>query len=170
MNKGLIVVIVLQLAVPEPVAFYPLNARYKAAEEENRQPKGIPGDVAIANGPYNQPGGAYMFYSTVSSFIKFPNRGGLDTRFSITLMCWVQPGGQDGPLFSYGNDGRGLQIWIDRGRFTLTNIRNNGKAPSVSSKVLSTEVWARVVATYEHDTGLQFIFVNEHLSDSLNSG
>ena len=49
------------LVVPEPVAFYPLNARYKAAEKENRQPNGILGDVSITNGPYNEPGGAYLF-------------------------------------------------------------------------------------------------------------
>ena len=51
----------------EPVAFYPLNARYKVAEKENRQPEGILGDVTITNGPYNEPGGAYMFYGTVGS-------------------------------------------------------------------------------------------------------
>ena len=88
--------------MPEPVAFYPLNARYKAAEKENRQPKGILGDVAITNGPYNEPGGAYMFYDNPRSYIEFPNKGGLDTQFSITLMCWVQPGGQNGALFEYG--------------------------------------------------------------------
>ena len=65
----------LFLAVPEPVAFYPLNASYKAAEKENRQPKGILGDVAITKGPYNEPGGAYMFYGTYSSYIEFPRIG-----------------------------------------------------------------------------------------------
>ena len=89
--------------MPEPVAFYPLNARYKAAEKENRQPKGILGDVAITKGPYNEPGGAYMFHDNPRSYIEFPNKGGLDTQFSITLMCWVQPGGQNGALFDYGN-------------------------------------------------------------------
>ena len=82
----------LFLAVPEAIAFYPLNARYKSTEKENRQPKGILGDVGITNGPYNEPGGSYMFYGTYGSYIEFPNNGGLDTRFSITLMCWVQPG------------------------------------------------------------------------------
>ena len=89
--------------MPEPVAFYPLNARYKAAEKENRQPKGILRDVAITKGPYNEQGGAYMFYDNPRSYIDFSIKGGLDTQFSITLMCWVQPGGQHGTLFDYGN-------------------------------------------------------------------
>jgi len=157
------------LTVPEPVAFYPLNARYKAAEKENRQPEGILGDVVITDGPYNEPGGAYMFYGTVSSYIEFPNRGGLDTRFSITMMCWVQPGGQDGPLFSYGKDGGGIQIWIEMGRFSLINIRNDGKAHRVmSTYTLPAGVWARVVATYDYDTGLNSIYINGHLNKSQN--
>ena len=110
------------IAVPEPVAFYPLNARYKAAEKENRQPKGILGDVTITNGPYNEPGGAYMFYGTISSYIEFRNYGVLDTRFSITLMCWVQHEGINGVLFKYGyppEAGVGMGIAYGKLRFQM---------------------------------------------------
>ena len=103
------------LAVPEPVAFYPLNARYRAAEKESRRPKGILGDV-ITNGPYNEPSGACMFYGTDSSLIEFRNDGGLDTQLSITLMCWVQHGGQKGPLFRYGVSITGVGMLIGFGK------------------------------------------------------
>jgi len=147
-----------------------LNERYKAAEKENRQPKGILGDVAITIGPYNETGGAYRFHGTISSYIEFQNRGDLDTRFSITLMCWVQPGGQDGPLFSYGNNSRGLGIWIYRDRFTLTNIRNNGEGLSIKlrTSVLPAGVWAHVAATHDFDTGLHSLYINENLSTHYN--
>ena len=145
--------------MPDPVAFYPLNARYKAAEKENRQLRGILADVAITNGPYNEPGGAYMFYGTVSSYIEFPNRGGLDTRFSITLMCWVQPGGQDGPLFSYGRDERGVQMWITRGRFNLI-LSDLPVFELLSPKVLPTEVWVHVAATYNYHERFPFVDVS----------
>ena len=112
--------------MPQPVAFYPLSARYKASEKENRQPEGILEDVAITNGPYNEPGGAYMFYGTDSSYIGFPNRGGLDTRFSITLMCWVQPGHYNGSLISYGFEWEsGVQMWIADGKFYNQIKRRN---------------------------------------------
>ena len=140
-----------------------MNASYKAAEKENKQRKGILGDVAITNGPYNEPGGAYMFYGTDSSYIEFPNRGGLETRFSITLMCWVQTGGQDGPLFSYGKDGRGVQIGIFRGRFNL--VLSNLPACGLSSaEVLPAEVWVHVAATYNYHTGSSSLFINGHLN------
>ena len=111
--------------MPEPVAFYPLNARYKAAKKENRQPKGILGDVAITKGPYNEPGGAYMFHDNPRSYIEFPNKGGLDTQFSITLMCWVQPGGQNGALFDYGfvvaqlRISRAVSMGIEEGKLSF---------------------------------------------------
>ena len=145
-----------------------MNEHYKAAEKENRQPKGILGDVAITNGPYNEPGGAYMFYGTVSSYIEFPNRGGLDTRFSITLMCWVQPGGQDGPLFSYGKNGQGVQIRIVNSRFALILQRNDGEhvLGTVGDRVLPTGSWVHVAATYDNNTAQSSYFFNGHFSST----
>ena len=151
--------------MPEPVAFYPLNARYKAAEKENRQPKGALEDVTATNGPYNEPGGAYMFHGTVSSYIEFLIKGGLDTRLPITLMCWVQPGGQDGPLFSYGKDGRGIQIWITQSRFHLI-LSDLPASGLLSTEVLPTEVWVHVATTYDYHTGNGSLFINGHLSVS----
>ena len=158
------------VALPEPVAFYPLNARYEATENENRQPKGILGDVGITNGPYNEPGGAYMFYGTVSSYIKFPNNGGLDTRFSITLMCWVQRGGQDGPLFSYGD--WGVHMWIVDGKF-LNQIVKRSSRPLTSIKtaeVLPAGKWVHIAASYDHNTGNNSLYINGHFSISQNIG
>ena len=106
-----------------------------------------------------------MFYGTDSSFIEFPNRGGLDTRFSITLMCWVRPGSQDGPLFSYGKDGGGVQILIAWSKFSL--ILSDLPASGLSSaKVLPAEVWVHVAATYNYHTGNSSLFINGHLNVS----
>ena len=155
----------LLLAVPEPIAFYPLNARYKAAEKENRQPKGILGNVAITNGPYNEPGGAHIFYGTVSSYIEFPNIWGLDTWLSYTLMCWVQPGGHDGPLFSYEKDHQKVQILTNMGRFTLIFQPREfyNTLSLLSDQLLPIGLWVHVAATFDHNTGAQ-LFINGHLS------
>ena len=158
--------------MPEPVAFYPLNARYKAAEKENRQPQGILGNVGITNGPYNEPGGAYMFYGNVNSFIEFPNNGGLDTRLSITLMCWVQPGGHDGPVFSYGISGYTLSIWIaESGKFfnRIVKLRSSER-PTIRTKVLPVGKWVHVAASYDHNSGKNSLYINGHLRASQNIG
>ena len=161
------------VAVPEPVAFFPLNARFKAAEKENRQPEGILGDVAITNGPYNEPGGAYMFYGTVSSYIEFRNYGVLDTRFSITLMCWVQREGINGVLFKYGYPPEaGMGMLISGG-----NLRNEMAKRSFqyfglvrTPEVLPKGKWVHVAASYDHNTGNNSLFINGHFSISRNMG
>ena len=161
------------LAVPEPVVFYPLNAPYKAAEKENRQPKGILGDVATTNGPYNEPGGAYMFYGTDTSYIIFPNDGVLNTPFSITLMCWVQPEGRNGLLFSYGDPfGRGFRISIVDGKFSneIVKIFPQPLTSIVTAEVLPAGKWVHVAASYDHNTGNNSLYINGHFSGSQNIG
>ena len=155
--------------MPTPVAFYPLNARYKAAEKENRQQEGKRGDVAITNGPYNEPGGAYMFYGTYSSYIEFPRIWpGLNTQSSITLMCWVQPGGQDGPLFNYYS----VRMWIEYGKLFigLINSYSLQRTNISTTEILPTGKWVHVAASYDHNTGYNSLYVNGHLRTSQNIG
>ena len=158
------------LAVPEPFAFYPLNGRYKATEKENRQPQGILGNVGIANGPYNEPGGAYMFYGNASSYIEFPNNGGLDTRFSITLMCWVQPAGHDRPLFSYGVSGLTVCTKINAGKFynRIVKRRSFETLTPITTEVLPVGKWVHVAASYDHNSGHNSLYINGHLRASQN--
>ena len=157
--------------MPEPVAFYPLNANYKAEEKENRQPEGILGDVAITNGPYNEPGGAYMFYGTNSSYIEFPHiLAGLDAGDSYTLMCWVQPGGQDGPLLSYEFSYGWFGMWIEYGIFfSGLVVKYPLRVTHISTaEVLPTGTWVHVAASYDYNTGYISLFVKGHLRASIN--
>ena len=161
--------------MPEPVAFYPLNARYKAAERENRQPRGILRGVTITNGPYNEPGGAYMFYGNVGSYIEFPNKEleGLDTRFSVSLMCWVQPGGQDGPLFSYGVSSWGVNMGIKEGKLFIRMVERSSFKQLTSIRtpeVLPVGKWVHVAASYDHSSGNNSLYINGDLSSSHNIG
>ena len=156
---------------PEPIAFYPLNVSYKATEKENRQLGGILGDVTIATGPYNEPGGAYMLYGTYSSYIEFANEGDLDTRFSVTLMCWVQPGGQDGPIFSYGT-GYTVCIKTQNGKFFNRIVKRSSQAltPITTAEDLPAGKWVHVAASYDHNSGNNSLYINGHLRASQNIG
>jgi len=147
-----------------------LNARYKAAKKENRQPKGTLGDVGITNGPFNEPGGAYMFYGTLSSYIEFPNRGGLDTRFSITLMCWVQPVGQDGPLVHYRD--WGVFMWILNGKLLYAISKRSSKQllSEMVTEVVPAGKWVHVAASYDYNSGINSLYINGHLRASQNIG
>ena len=159
--------------MPEPVAFYPLNAHYKAAEKENRQPKGILRNVGITDRPYNKPGGAYMFHGTYDSYIEFPNNGGLDTRLSITLMCWVQHGEQDayGPVFMYssrfGPLGVRLNIFYNKIKIIIVKHTSfQSETYLTTAEVLPAGEW--VHGSYDHNTGINSLYINGHLKASQN--
>jgi len=162
----------LFLALALPVAHYPLNLAYGAHEKYGKQPSGvIHGSVTPAPGPHNEPDGAYEFPGTSDSYIEFPNDGGLDTRFSITLMCWVQPGGQDGPLFNYRESGPwGVHIWINFKKFfnRITVRDTHAFRTAISSfEELAEGQWYHVAATYDHNTGVNSLFINGHPDNSL---
>ena len=113
-----------------------------------------------------------MFYGTVNSYIEFPNKGGLYIRFSITLMCWVQPGGQDGPLFSYGFFHRRLGMGIKYGKFffALRYRYRHFRSVITAEPVLPTGKWVHVAASYNHNTGNSSLYINGHLRAWLFTG
>ncbi|XP_078377370.1 uncharacterized protein LOC144660588 isoform X1 [Oculina patagonica] len=159
---------------PVPVAFYPLNGEFQANEKNDRQPSGILNGVELADGPHNEPEGAYQFFGNAGSYIEFPNDGGLDTRNSITLMCWVQRENTEGPLFNYRKSGPwGVHIWIVNSRFfnRITKYPNHAFANAIlTDDPLDAGRWYHVAATYNHNTGENSIYVDGVLAKTQNIG
>ncbi|XP_078377374.1 uncharacterized protein LOC144660588 isoform X5 [Oculina patagonica] len=159
---------------PVPVAFYPLNGEFQANEKNDRQPSGTLNGVELADGPHNEPEGAYQFFGNAGSYIEFPNDGGLDTRNSITLMCWVQRENTEGPLFNYRKSGPwGVHIWIVNSRFfnRITKYPNHAFANAIlTDDPLDAGRWYHVAATYNHNTGENSIYVDGVLAKTQNIG
>ena len=164
------------LLVPEPVAFYPLNKQFGTADVKRRsQITGISSNVSLTTGPFNTTDGAYEFWGNKNSYIQFPNKHGmLDVQTSISLMCWVRPGGQDGPLFQYDKPRRwGVNIWIENGgkfRSRIYSADYDKKTAIQSDQSLELGKWVHVAATYNHTTGNHSIYVNGILNATLNIG
>lgn len=100
---------VLGTNVPDPVAFFPLNATYGTSEIKGRSPAGVPHDVNLAPGRYGEDDGSFEFHGTPNSYIEIPNRAGgtLDVRHSITILCWIyyeKHEGDYGGIFVYVNE------------------------------------------------------------------
>ena len=160
------------------MAFYPLNKQFGTADVKRRsQITGLPSNVSLTTGPFNTTDGAYEFWGNENSYIEFPNQHGmLNVQTSISLMCWVRPGGQDGPLFQYDRRYRswGVHIWIDRGGKFFSRIVEAGyvemKTPVKSSRRLEVGKWVHVAATYNHTTGFNSIYVNGILNKTHNIG
>ena len=122
-----------------------------------------------------------MFYGNFRSYIEFLNTGGLDTQFSITLMCWVQPGGQNGALFNYisttavsnGNSQfyEGVHMGINEGKlfFRIVARRFHENIRSIKTpEVLPVGKWVHVAASYDHSSGRNSLYLNGHLKASHN--
>ena len=155
--------------MPEPFAFYPLDGEYKAAEKEKKQLPGILFAVALTIGPYNESTGAYNFFGNNTSYIEFSsNRTQVSQPHSITLMCWVQPGGQDGPLFNYGQTDHGVGIWINLNGKFYQEIKKGQEFHTDAS--LAVGEWVHVAATYNHSNGENSLYINGVLNKSQNIG
>ena len=84
---------------PQPIAIYALDQKTRARDISPG--KNIPGrsyNIRYAPGPYGQPRESTEFLGRRNSYIRFPNRGRLDTKKSISLLAWVLPLGP-GPIF-----------------------------------------------------------------------
>ena len=158
-------ILTISLVLPEPVAFYPLNKHFTTNDEQNKaELRGSASNVVLTRGPHNERLAEHM------------NFGGgiLDVQHSFTLMCWVRPGGQDGPIFNYKKTGAwGVHIWIVAGKFfnRVTKYPNHAFLPAIiSDQPLKVEKWVHVAATYNHLTGANSIYVNGVLSKMQNIG
>ena len=167
----------VSVGVPAPLAFYPLNINSITNDLEQRpQYSASASNVDFTSGPANDSNGAYQFRGTTDSFIQFPNTDGiLDAKYSITLLCWVRPGGQDGPLFNYKIQGAwGVHIWIAiSGKFfnRITKFDGHTFLPAlITDRTLLVGKWYHVAATYDSQTGENSIYVDGVLSKTQNIG
>ena len=160
--------------VPDPVAFYPLDGSSGTKEINNRVGEGVPGGVYLAPGPDGKSDGSYEFSGTVNSFIEFPNGGGLDVQKSITMLCWLYPGGQDGPIFNYRNSGSwGVHLWVAGNGFLFVRFtkRDYSFTDGLVHTLLKPEDgWRFVGASYDHASGDAKLWVDGELVQTLNIG
>ncbi|CAH3018812.1 unnamed protein product [Porites evermanni] len=159
--------------VPDPVAFFPLNAAYGTKEINNRAVKGILGAVTLAPGPDGRPNYSYKFSGSSNSYIEFPNRigGPLDVRYSMTMLCWVYFDGQDGPLFNYRTSGSwGVHLWVVNGKLF---VRFTKRGYSFTTNLIHTSLaggWKFVGASYDRCSGEAKLWVNGAVVQTLNIG
>ncbi len=150
------------LDVQDAVALYPFNSAYTTKDMMGIQPDGIPSNVQLVDGPDGNPEGSYQFLGTLTSFIELPNSGGLDIKYSMTLLMWIFPEGQDGPLFNYRpSGGWGVHLWIVNRAFFCHFVRRDGSFVTyLSSQSLNKGQWYYVGASYDYSTGVNRLWVD----------
>ena len=163
----------LPYQVPELVALFPLNAAYGTKEINNRTAPGDPSGISLAPGPDGEADGSYQFYATRKSYINFPNSAGgtLDVRHSMTMLCWLYHGGQDGPLFDYGTSGKwGVHLWVVHGKLFVRFVKRDYSFTKALSHTPQAGGWKFVGASYDHVSGEAKLWVDGAMVQSLNIG
>ena len=136
------------------------------------QTDGIASNVQLAVGPHGHEGGSYQFWGTLNSYIELPNNGGLDTQYSLSLVMWVLPEGQSGPLFNYRPSGAwAVHLWIANGNlfFRLAN-RNDVLSSSALTSPVTFGQWIYVGASYDYSTGIARLWIDGTQVEQLTLG
>ncbi|XP_035685610.1 uncharacterized protein LOC118422202 [Branchiostoma floridae] len=145
----------------EPVGRWPLNEQDGARDVTGNGNDGIASGSQVVEGPGGPESQAFLFNG--SSHIRILNDGGLDVRFSYTILAhvYMDPTVASGPLFEYDYQGD-----FNRG----VAIRREGSADSSSttSPPLATNRWHYVGGSYDYSTGEQAVWVDSVKAGSKN--
>ena len=74
----------------------------------------------------------------------------------MTMLCWLYPGGQDGPIFNYRTSGSwGVHLWVVAGQLF---VRFTKRDYSFTNALIHTALkpkdgWKFVGASYDHTSG-----------------
>ena len=159
--------------VPDPVAFFPLNAAHGTKEINNRAVKAIPRGVTLAPGPDGRPNYSYKFSGSSNSYIEFPNSigGPLDVRYSMTMLCWVYYNGKDGSLFSYEKSSTwGVHLWVVAGKLFVRFVKRDYSSTNHLVHTNLAGGWKFVGASYDRSSGEAKLWVNGAVVQTLNIG
>ena len=153
------------------VAVYPLSTSSKGRDSSrNGNPPARLRGVYPDYGPDGQRSTAYRFAGRRNSFIEFPNRGPLDTEYSITLLAWVKPRGTPGPIANYHPNGIGVQFWLETPRTLMARFTRRGRrggrrrlyTVAVRSRRIRLNRWQFVGCTYDHKSGVGKLWINTY--------
>ena len=110
-----------------PVAFLPLNGQYKTTDaSHSHNPSGKASNLESASWPDGNMGGSYHFWGNLTSFIQFPNLGGLDTRYSVTLLAWIYHEQMKGSILNYFSLGYyGVRFMVSEQGYIFVELRSS---------------------------------------------
>ena len=152
---------------------YPLDGAHGTKEINNRVGAGVASGVHTAPGPDGKPDGSYQFSGTANSYIEFPNNGDLDVKNSMTMLCWLYPGGQGGPLFNYRvSASNGVHLRVMYGKlFVHFKKRDYSWTQRMFHTPLKPEDgWKFVGASYDQANGDAKLWVDGIAVQTLNIG
>lgn len=144
------------------MALFPLNGQYETTDvSHSSNPPAQASGVELAPGPDGSMGGSYKFSGNLTSLLQFPNKGGLDTRYSMTFLAWISHEQTQGPIFYYAGPGYGVRFLLEYDRFTARLCSSNLTVmEDLASDILEPQVWHFVGASYNYVSGELILWIN----------
>ena len=164
---------IFHAGLPEPIALYPLNEQYGAKDiSPQKNPPGKVRGVKYAPGNYGQPAGSFYFSGSSSSYVEFPNNGGLDARNSMTFVAWIRPENSAGPLFNYKVNDRGVFVWLESPNKLVAKFENlaSNLPFAIESDKIRLKKWNYIAASYDYSDGTAKLWMDGRQVSRLNLG
>ena len=89
------------------------------------------------------------------------------------MLCWLYPGGQDGPLFNYRSGGRwGVHLWVASGQLFVRFYKRDYSSTEglLHTPLKPEDGWKFVGASYDQANGHAKLWVDEKAVQTLNIG
>ncbi|XP_035669066.1 uncharacterized protein LOC118411131 [Branchiostoma floridae] len=161
---------VQKMAYPSAlVGYWPLNSKHGARDVSGYGNDAVQHDTGLAEGPGGEVGGSFYFKGIFGSRLDIPNNGALQTGPYMTMLAWIYPEGNRGPIFSYQRNfpqtlwDYGASLWIDSNPSMLATQfwgQDGYKIKSLWNEVIKQGEWQFVSATYSLTTGLVKVYWN----------
>ena len=142
------------------MAFFSLSGTNGTVDRSpNGATKAVTSHIQFAQGPYGNPNGSVLFSGINSSYVELKNTGELDTRFSISVLTWVNLNNSGGPIFKYG-----CSMWVIKATLGVEVRFVDRKTSKVyllhKHNVLVENTWNFIGTTYDYHTGIATVWVN----------
>ncbi|XP_006825109.1 uncharacterized protein LOC102806473 [Saccoglossus kowalevskii] len=156
----------------DAVAFWPLNEEYELDDESGNgndatDPWGNVTLVAPANG---RQCGAYEFRGNPSSYLFFPNNGAYDTSKttkSITIMAWIYPYGNAGPIFYFDPNKTDTAVELSQVVDNMGGLsasvkftKHNGTQVTPLTTSIPLNEWYHWTVMYNDDINNGYVYIN----------
>ena len=150
--------------LPGVLAIYPLDKKRSVIDiSSSRNPSAVRGDVGYAQGPDGRPYGSTQFFGRSNSYIEIPNTGKLDSRYSMTVIAWLNNMGRSGTVLKY-RGGFEIRMKSERVLQVVIKERKGTKSfiVSTSGRDVKYKVWNYVAFTYDETRQVGKIWVNSN--------
>ncbi|XP_077999182.1 uncharacterized protein LOC144452048 [Glandiceps talaboti] len=157
----------------KPVGFWPLDRFSQLKDTSGNGNHGEAVGASLVTDIDGSSAGAYTFAGNANSYIEFPNEGGAyDAQKSITMLAYINPSGNAGPIFNFKRDGWGAHLWqtAPDQLFVRFVKRDMVFTDAVTADVLTQNEWSFVGASYNYDTGDAKLWQNGKEVATLNIG